>query len=75
MYKYLVRWILGSERHSYECNDRDCALKYFWRAMRMGYNTDISSGVTGEVFAYRMADDSYYVSAEWSAVMVTARCR
>lgn len=70
MYKYVVRWSVGGERHSYENNDRDCALNYFWRAMRMGYNVDISSGITGEIFAYRYEDDSYYVAPEWSAVMI-----
>lgn len=70
MYKYIVRWSVDEERHSYENNDRDCVLVYFWRAMRMGYSVDISSGTTGEIFAYRYEDDSYYVAEGWASIMV-----
>lgn len=69
MFKYVVSWTNeNSVRHTIGVEEVDLAICFFLELLRKGFNVDIVSGTTGEVFVYYMNGDNY-IADDWDIML------
>lgn len=69
MFKYVVSWANENEtRHTIGVEEVDLAVCFFLELLRKGFNVDIVSGITGEVFVYYMNGDNY-IADDWEIML------
>ena len=69
MFKYVVSWANEKGvRHTIGVEEVDLAVCFFLELLRKGFNVDIVSGITGEVFVYYMNGDKY-AAEDWEIIL------
>lgn len=69
MFKYVVSWTNeNGVRHTIGVEEVDLAVCFFLELLRKGFNVDIVSGITGEVFVYYMNGDKY-TAEDWEIML------
>ena len=70
MFKYVVSWVNeNGVRHTIGVEEVYLAICFFLELLRKGFNVDIVSGITGEVFVYHMNGDEY-VADGWAIMLL-----
>lgn len=70
MFKYVVSWANeNGVRHTIGVEEAGLAVYFFLEPLRKGFNVDIVSGITGEVFVYYMNGDKY-AAENWDIMLL-----
>ena len=69
MFKYVVSWANeNGVRHTLSVEEVNLAVCFFLELLRKGFNVDIVSGITGEVFVYYLNGDKY-TTEDWEIML------